>query len=300
MKSSQIALLALFPLLVPDTLFAQADERTQIWESLLEADVRLADSSRTLGFNQAFLNSFSEGAVIFRRGPVDARNLYEQVGPAQRGETTLESKANYIDFSRAGDLGLTSGPYRFTNGSGSDARRTYGHFVTIWRKFDGEWRMAADMTVRVPGVLSLDVNPDISETMRSLDEAVTADVEHNSLDSLVDADERFISSINFRGGMRAMLRYGLENQRVYVPGMAPGIGNEAGAQVYGAYLDESLEMSAIQHEPGGYFLSESGDVGYTFGTMSAQGSEFNTNYLRYWRFTPEGEWRIAVEVLNPY
>ena len=35
-------------------------------------------------------------------------------------------------------------------------------------------------------------------------------------------------------------------------------------------------------------------------TMSAQGSDFNTNYLRYWRYTPEGEWRIAIEVLNPY
>jgi len=300
MKSSTIALLALFPLLIPGTLSAQSDERTQIWESLRDADARLAESSRTLGFNQAFLNSFSDGAVIFRRGPVDARNLYEQVGPAQRGESTLESKANYIDFSRAGDIGLTSGPYRFTNGSGSEARRTYGHFVTIWRKFDGQWRMAADMTVRVPGVLGLDVNADIAETLQSLNEATVADVNHNTLESLVEADERFISSINFRGGMRAMLRYGLETQRVYVPGMAPGIGLEAGAQVYGSYLDDSLEMSALQHDSRGSFLSESGDAGYTFGTMTAQGSDFNTNYLRYWRFTPEGEWRIAVEVLNPY
>lgn len=300
MKSSTIALLAILPLLTPSTLSAQTDERTQIWESLREADARLAESSRTLGFNQAFLNSFSDGAVIFRRGPVDARNLYEQAGPAQRGETTLESKANYIDFSSAGDIGLTSGPYRFTNGSGSEARRTYGHFVTIWRKFDGQWRMAADMTVRVPGILSLDVNADIAETLQALNESSTIGADANSLESLVDADERFISSINFRGGMRAMLRYGLENQRVYVPGMAPGIGIEAGAQVYGAYLDDSLEMSALQHQSGGYFLAESGDAGYTFGTMSAQGSDFNTNYLRYWRFTPEGEWRIAVEVLNPY
>ena len=66
MKSSKIALLALFPLLTPATLFAQADERTTIWESLREADVRLAESSRTLGFNQAFLNHrvLVEGGVL--------------------------------------------------------------------------------------------------------------------------------------------------------------------------------------------------------------------------------------------
>ena len=251
--------------------------------------------------NQAFLDVFGEGAVIFRRGPVDARLLYEQVSPKDRLNATLESKANYIDFSRAGDLGLTSGPYRYSVGSGEELRRNYGHFVTIWRKFDGEWRMVADMVVRVPGVLSLDVEPAIRETDELFAETAPAsETINNTVESLIEADERLIASINFRGGRRAATRYGVEHQRIFVPGMAPGIGNESASIVYGTYMDEQMELSILESESSGAFLSNSGESGYTYGTMSVDSSGFNTNYLRYWHYTKAGEWKVAVEVLSPF
>jgi len=264
-------------------------------------DAAFAERSRTLGMNQAFLDVFGEGAVLFRRGPVDARLLYEQVSPRDRLNSTLESKANYIDFSRSGDLGLTSGPYRYSVGSGEELRRTYGHFVTIWRKFEGEWRMVADMVLRVPGVLSLDVEPDIRETDQFIAETAPAsETIDNTVESLIDADARLIESINFRGGRRAATRFGVEHQRVFVPGMAPGIGNESASIVYGTYMDEQMELSLLDSELSGAFLAESGESGYTYGTMSVEGSDFNTNYLRYWHYTNAGEWKVAVEVLSPF
>ena len=305
MKSLQVALLASAAFFASSPLVAQqvvekVDEPAQIWRSLLETDTKLAERSRIQGFNQAFLSTFGEGAVVFRRGPVEAEGTYLAVDP-RRGSATLESRANYIGFSRAGDLGLTTGPYRYTMESDGELRRVHGHFVTIWRKFDNEWRMVADITVRVPGVLSLDVEANFRESERALaesaPEALTVD---NTLESLVAAEELFVRAINFRGGRRAMLRYGLENQRIYVPGMVPGIGSEAGGVVYGAFMDEQVAMSLVTHQPGGAYMAESGDVGYTYGTMSADGSDFSVNYLRFWRFTESGEWKIAVEVVSPF
>lgn len=301
MKSSTIALLVFLTFLNSPSLFAQSSDRISDWESLKVTDAAFAERSRTLGMNQAFLDVFGEGAVLFRRGPVDARLLYEQVSPKDRLNSTLESKANYIDFSRAGDLGLTSGPYRYTVGSGEELRRSYGHFVTIWRKFDGEWRMVADMVVRVPGVLSLDVEPDIRETNQLFAEtALASETIDNTVESLIEADERLIAAINFRGGRRAATRYGVEHQRIFVPGMAPGIGNESASIVYGTYMDEQMALALIDAEPAGAFLAESGESGYTYGTMSVEGSAFNTNYLRYWHYTTAGEWKVAVEVLSPF
>jgi len=301
MKSSIIALLVFLTLSSSSSLFAQSSDRTSVWESLRVTDAAFAERSRTLGMNQAFLDVFGEGAVLFRRGPVDARLLYEQVSPQDRLNSTLESKANYIDFSRAGDLGLTSGPYRYSVGSGEEQRRSHGHFVTIWRKFEGEWRMVADMVVRVPGVLSLDVEPDIRETAQLFAETAPAsETIDNTVESLIEADERLIASINFRGGRRATTRYGVEHQRIFVPGMAPGIGNESASIVYGTYMDEQMALSLLDLEPGGAFLAESGESGYTYGTMSVEGSGFNTNYLRYWHYTNAGEWKVAVEVLSPF
>lgn len=301
MKTSTTKILVFLSLLSPSTLFAQADDRFSIWESLKVTDAAFAERSRTLGMNQAFLDVFGDGAVIFRRGPVDARVLYEQVSAAQRRNSALESKANYIDFSRSGDLGLTSGPYRFSAGTGEELRRTYGHFVNIWRRVDGEWRMVADMVVSVPGFLSLDVEPDFAETDLLLAETASASLtEENTVASLLEADERFIASINLRGGRRTASRYGIRHQRIFIPGMAPGIGSESGSIVYGAFLDEKVAMSELTFESAGAVMAESGEVGYTYGTMSVAGADFNTNYLRYWHFTKSGEWKVAIEVLSPY
>ena len=301
MKTSTTNILVFLSLLVPSTLFAQTEDRFSIWESLKVTDAAFAERSRTLGMNQAFLDVFGDGAVIFRRGPVDARLLYEQVSPDQRRNSFLESKANYIDFSRSGDLGLTSGPYRFSSGSGEEMRRVYGHFVNIWRRVDGEWRMVADMVVSVPGFLSLDVEPDFAETELLIAETAPANLAiNNTVDSLLEADRRYVASINIRGGRRTASRFGINHQRIYIPGMAPGIGNESGSLIYGAFLDEKVAMSTLTFESAGAVMAESGEVGYTYGTMHVEGADFNTNYLRYWHFTKSGEWKVAVEVLSPY
>jgi hypothetical protein len=54
----------------------------------------------------------------------------------------------------------------------------------------------------------------------------------------------------------------------------------------------------------GAFLSDSKEMGYTYGTMTSSSEEsqadFETSYMRLWRFSQNGEWRIAVEVLSPF
>ncbi|MDX1491776.1 MAG: hypothetical protein R3332_10845 [Pseudohongiellaceae bacterium] len=301
MKYSQIAPLAALLMITLAPAQAQTPDQQRTWEELREAERQLAERSRTLGLNEGFLGSLGEAAVVFRGGPVDARTVFVPLDPNEDSIATFESRANYIDFARAGDIGLTTGPYRFISGDGDEQRRSHGHIVTIWRKFDEEWRILADMAVRVPGVLSLDIEPDIAETMQTLSEAAGPELtKDNDLASLEEAEERFISSINFRGGRRAIARYGLDNQRIYVPGMAPGIGVSTGSTVYGAFLEDRLSISTISYELSGSFISKSGDVGYTYGTMTAEGSGFETSYLRYWRFTKAGEWRVAVEVLVPH
>lgn len=301
MKSSLLlAPIASVLLLLCEPSVAQSAEGLYTWEELREVESQFAERSRTLGIYEGFLSSLGESAVVFRGGPVDARSVFAPI-PNEDTLSTLETRANYIDFARAGDVGLTTGPYRYIAGDGAEQSRSYGHIVTIWRKFDGEWRLVADMAVRVPGVLSLSIEANIADTQKAIDEtAAPVESAENTLESLQEAEERFVNSINFRGGRRAMARYGLENQRIYVPGMAPGIGVESGSRVYGAFLEDRTSISTVSYVPSGSFLSTSGDVGYTYGTMSAEGSGFNTSYLRYWRFTKAGEWRIAVEVLDPY
>ena len=291
---------------IPDSSSAQERDQYQYWLELSEADQTYADRAAEIGRTAAFLEFLGEGSVVFRRGPVDALEHY-RLADFRRDELTWES--HFIDVSRDGDLGLTVGPTVVSQSEAEleDVDDLYGHLVSIWKKTDGRWRLMADMLTIIPGVLSLEVEPSYEDTLLVLEEAahpVLAQAEDNTLQSLINADNDIGRSINFSGGQRALLRYGLENTRVYLPGMAPAVGADAASSVYGAYLDNQLRTTnPINLTYMGGFLSSSKEMGYSYGTMATNveeaGPVFETSYLRLWRLNANNEWRIAVEVLNP-
>jgi hypothetical protein len=280
---------------------AGAVDRSAIWQNLKEVDIAFAEDTRKYGIAEAFLKHLSEEAVIFRRGPVNARQLMEELGSEAIADRLLESRAHYFDFSRAGDMAVIAGAFRNSQGVGKETVKNHGYFITIWQQTEGQWTMDADISLIIPGYLSLEVEPALQDT--DLASAESPDhllIQGNSFQSVLEAESRFVSAVNYRGGRRAMLRYGLENQRVYVPGMAPAVGADSGALAYGMFLDDTLSMDLLRHESAGGGISASGEFAYTFGTMGSENSSFATNYLRVWRFTHDHEWKIAIEVLRPY
>ncbi len=311
--SLRISLLSIaMPLLALSFSSVTAQERSQYqhWLELAATDQTFAERSAQIGRKSAFLEFLGEGSVVFRtgRGTVDA--LEEYTSPSFE-EREISWKAHYVDVSRDGDLGLTAGPLTGIDPLGESDLDTFGHLVSVWRKIGGEWKLMADIVVGIPGFLSLEVEPDFEDTRPLLEETahpVMAMAEANTLQSLIEADNRFGQNINFRGGQRALLRYGLENTRVYLPNMAAAVGAESASSVYGAYLDSLLFTTnpiSLNYE-GGY-LSTSKEMGYTYGTMATtnesleEGSEpgFRTSYLRLWRLDENNEWKIAVEMLRP-
>lgn len=291
--------------IVPVTAWSQNEEQLRYWYELEAADRDFSEAATTLGRTQAFLAVLAENSIVFRAGPVDALDVYAE-NQYQYRLDQLNWQSHFIDVSRSGDLGVSVGPSRFTSNSGDVRRETYGYLVGIWVKVAEQWKLLADVPVRLPGYLSLDVKPDFADTERVLREtAHPVMAAENDMQSLIDADNLFGQSINFRGGQRALLRYGLENQRVYLPGMAPAVGAEAASTVYGRFMDSHVATTnpVSMRYMGGY-LAASGEMGFTYGIMSANvdegGSGFQASYLRIWRFTNSNEWKIALEVVSPY
>ena len=276
----------------------------QHWLELKAADQGFADRSVEIGRTGAFLEFLGQGSTVFRNGPVDALELYSSE-IFQNNVNEISWEAHYVDVSRAGDLGLTAGPLNFL---ADESTRQFGHLISIWQRQEGRWVLMADIVATIPGFLSLEVEPNFDDTSPVLEETahpVMAMTETNNMQLLIDRDNLFGQSINFRGGQRALLRYGLENTRVYLPGMAPAVGADSASSVYGAFLDNQLSTTnqiSLTHMGG--FLSASKDVGYTYGTMENLEDDsqqaFRTSYMRLWRFTASNEWKIAVEALNPY
>ena len=309
MNSDRLKLSVLPMLLLAGLGFGAEDyqpgEQYQYWLELEAADQTYADRSLEIGRHQAFLEFLGQGSVVFRDGPVNALELYSS---ESFSGNEISWEAHYIDVSRAGDLGLSAGPLVIINPSDDPDQDLYGHLISIWRKQGIRWELMADLGVLIPGYLSMDVQPNFDDTRPVLEETVPpydAMTVPNPMESLVEADLTFGRSINFRGGRRALLRYGMENSRVYLPGMAPAVGAEDASTVYGAFLDTQLEATVpiTLNHVGGY-LAASQELGYTYGTMHEEGatdeSGFHANYLRLWRLSTADEWRIAVEVLSPF
>ena len=276
----------------------------QHWLELMAADQGFADRSVEIGRTGAFLEFLGRGSTVFRDGPVDALELYSSE-TFQNNVNEISWEAHYVDVSRAGDLGLTAGPLNFL---ADESTGQFGHLISIWQRQEGRWVLMADIVAGIPGFLSLEVEPNFDDTSPVLEETahpVMAMAKTNNMQLLIDRDNLFGQSINFRGGQRALLRYGLENTRVYLPGMAPAVGADSASSVYGAFLDNQLSTTneiSLTHVGG--FLSVSKEVGYTYGTMETLEDDsqqtFRTSYMRLWRFTASNEWKIAVEALNPY
>lgn len=276
----------------------------QHWLELMAADQGFADRSAEIGRTSAFLEFLGHGSTVFRDGPVDALELYSSE-IFQNTANEISWEAHYVDVSRAGDLGLTAGPLNFL---ADESTGQFGHLISIWQRQEGRWVLMADIVASIPGFLSLEVEPNFDDTRPVLEETahpVMAMAETNNMQLLIDRDNLFGQSINFRGGQRALLRYGLENTRVYLPGMAPAVGADSASSIYGAFLDNQLSTTnqiSLTHIGG--FLSASKEVGYTYGTMETLEDDsqqsFRTSYMRWWRFTASNEWKIAVEVLRPY
>ncbi|HEX4509054.1 MAG TPA: hypothetical protein VH328_03215 [Burkholderiaceae bacterium] len=106
-------------------------------QTMVDAEYAFARSARG-SVRQAFLAVLAEDAWVLAPGPTPARAFYESQ-PESPG--TLEWFPHAAVVAASGDLGFTSGPYVYAR----DAKQSFGHFLTIWRRAaDCTWRVAFD------------------------------------------------------------------------------------------------------------------------------------------------------------
>ena len=125
-------------------------------EQLIEADCAFAAMALDSGLAVAFVHYAADSAVILRQGqmPIIGRDaISDQYQKA--GDGLLQWEPHFADIS--GDLGYTWGHFQFNPGDTTiDGHRqgtgptSRGYFVTIWKKFNGEWKYMLDTGVMGP------------------------------------------------------------------------------------------------------------------------------------------------------
>ena len=105
---------------------------------MVNAERTFAADASARSTREAFLAALADDGLVFAPGPINGKRIWE----ARAGDKNrLEWAPAVAEIAASGDLGYTSGPWRFTK-EGADKPTASGQFFTVWRKqADGSWKV---------------------------------------------------------------------------------------------------------------------------------------------------------------
>ena len=125
---------ALAALLVATPAFAvtPADPaREAMLASVANAERGFAARSLAAGMKQAFQDNLEPGAILLRPDLVDGR---QWIANRPDPPIVLDWKPVFVDVAAAGDLAISTGPWKVTSKTDPSQAPAYGQFISIWRR----------------------------------------------------------------------------------------------------------------------------------------------------------------------
>ncbi len=263
-------------------------------QNLVATERAFAAMARDKGTREAFLSALAEDGQLFRPRPENGK-AFHKANPDDGGLLVWEPV--YADLSAAQDLGYTTGPWSFTAPGDVDPK-VYGHFVSVWKKIGGAWKLLLDIGTPHP---KLTKTPDFAIAPEALaPQAIPSRPGMKSaMRTLLDAEDAFSAACGNRGVREGYRTWADDRIRAYRNGIAP-VRTKPELE---ALL--SLAPRFSLWEVSGSGLADSGEMGWTYGLASSRKSQnLDENpttqaFLRIWRRKPTHPWRVVVDVTIP-
>ena len=270
--------------------FAQTQSlRTQNRRALVEMEHAFAKAAATKGTRDAFLEFLADDGILFQPGPINGKKFWTE-RPPRKG--LLSWEPIFADVSRAGDLGYTTGPWEFRPNGPDDKPIAFGQYFTIWKKqSDGSWKAVLDRGVSSDKAIAIQ-----AIKFPSNDEGTSAgrvDREQGKAE-LLEQERKFslAAGLNARTAFDSYLA---DDARLLRQNAEPAIGKAA------ASLLMPEAGRALTWTPSLIDISQSGDLGYTYGTFElwTRGVTLqHGSYVRVWKRLG-GKWKVVADVMSP-
>ena len=285
-------ILAVSLLVVPmGILPRQSGSRTL--QALIEAERSFSRLSEEKGIKEAFLTYLADDSIVFRPKPVPGRKVYEAA--ADDSPALLTWEPAYAEVALDGDLGYTTGPYQLKDNSKPGDPVRYGHYVSLWQKQpSGLWKVVLDVGIRhpQPGFKPLEVMTR-KETGRP--RRLARVDKFTELNLLLKVEADFSAKAAADGILAAYAAFAHDDIRFYRDGQLPvkGMGSLG--------VDAAGNFGRSTWAPMDGDVSRYGTLGFIFGTAETVSRDraAASSYLRIWRKTPEGQWKIALDLAVP-
>jgi ketosteroid isomerase-like protein len=295
MRTLLFILLIAFVLALAGIVLGQSGGRTL--QSLIESERAFSRLSEEKGIKEAFLTYLADDSIVFLPKPVPGRKAYE-AGPDD-SPVLLTWEPAYAEIALDGDLGFTTGPYQVRDKSKPGDSARFGHYVSLWQKQPGGfWKVVLDAGIRhpQPGFKPMEVMTR-KETGRPK-RLVKVD-KFGELNNLLQVEANFSAKAAAEGVLAAYIAFANDDIRIYRDGSLPEAGIKAVRQA------TTKSPGQLTWEPMDGDVSRWGTLGFIFGTASTRrggakdAATASASYLRIWRKTPDGQWKIALDLAVP-
>lgn len=293
------ALLSAAALASPQAARTRKVDRSAELQSVVRAEREFSRTAAERGTRGAFLSFIADDGILFRPGPVNGREFLS-AQPDRPGLLAWEPA--YADVSRAGDMGVTTGPWEFRQKSGDERPAAHGQFMTVWGKQPGGvWKFLIDVGVSHPAPQTAPPSLSFASDFRQNTDKEKLDVETGAVEKNLLKLEREFSRASSADTAKAFDAYADEDARLLREGHFPATGRASVRRLLTA------SPHTLTWEPLAARSSRSGDLGYTYGTYelkpgAADGGKPGTergHYTRVWKRKADGRWRFVIDMLNP-
>ena len=281
------------------SVMAQESAPPSALQSMVDAERAFSKMSVEQGTRPAFLAFIAEDGILFRPTAVQGKKwMQEHPLPPSDKRPLLVWQPAFADMAVAGDMGYTFGPWEYKEDIKDDKPAAYGHFATIWkRQPDGSWKFAIDHGVSHPQPQGPTPPLQLPTDYKQKTDRTSGDIERASK-SLIERDREFSNTSTTQGSLNAFHAFSSPNIRLFRDGHHPVAGAKG--------IDEALKLktstnTVLNWQPTGGEVSQSDDIGYTYGTYSItskaepQKQVERGSYMRFWK-KDKGAWRVVVDL----
>jgi ketosteroid isomerase-like protein len=128
------------------SIFVFASNLQSDLDAVVQAERDFAKLSVEKGRREAFLTFLAEDSVVFTPAPTPGKAAAEKMSAAGQ----LSWYPIYADIANSGDMGYTTGPWKFRDPQKPD-NAGYGEFNSVWKKQpDGNWKNVCDFGIHHP------------------------------------------------------------------------------------------------------------------------------------------------------
>ncbi|HYG20371.1 MAG TPA: hypothetical protein VD816_15640 [Ohtaekwangia sp.] len=252
-------------------------------QSLLDTERAFSKMSKEESTRAAFLANVTDKSIGFAAGEIKSEKANWENTSA--GNEWLHWAPVFIDVSASGDFGYTTGPWNYRADKQSVKADGFGQYVTIWEKQpDGLWKILLDVGVNhgeseVGGkrVKTSAIKPGVEKSKR------------NALKEMLQAEEKLIACLKDKG-IQAYEPWLSKETKFFREGSLPL-----------TRIPEE-DLSGLSIAIVGCATAASGDMGYTYGTITAPSQPGvqprKQNFVRIWKKENGKAWKVVVDLVS--